>query len=135
MLCKQCSIKNASKNKIRYQCARKKTHLQTKIRENIKSRMRIAISGKLFKSKSIVIYLGCSLPQYMEFLESLFYNKTDITMSWDNYGEWHIDHIVPISTFSADDLHKAFHYTNTQPMWKEEHVRKTAEENRSKMLT
>ena len=50
-------------------------------------------------------------------------------MGWHNMGEWHIDHIVPVSSFtitSADDadFKACWALTNLRPMW--------ADENRSK---
>ena len=42
-------------------------------------------------------------------------------MTWDNYGEWQIDHIIPISTSKTnEDIIKLNHYTNLQPLWKNE---------------
>lgn len=41
-------------------------------------------------------------------------------MSWDNYGEWHVDHIKPCALFNlllADEQEACFHYTNLQPLW------------------
>ena len=39
---------------------------------------------------------------------------------WDNYGEWHIDHIKPCAKFDLtklEDQKKCFNYTNLQPLW------------------
>jgi len=41
-------------------------------------------------------------------------------ISWENQGEWHIDHIKPCVSFDLDleeERDKCFHYTNLQPMW------------------
>lgn len=50
-------------------------------------------------------------------------------MTWDNYGEWHIDHIIPISVFNFekpedDDFKKCWGLKNLQPLWKIENIKK-----------
>jgi hypothetical protein len=48
-------------------------------------------------------------------------------MSWSNYGEWHIDHIIPLSSGkNRDEWIKLNHYSNLQPLWAEENMRKKA---------
>lgn len=49
-------------------------------------------------------------------------------MSWDNYGmyTWHLDHIIPISTATTmEELERLSHYTNIQPLWREENIEKS----------
>ena len=43
--------------------------------------------------------IGCSI----EFLKEYIANKFTEGMSWDNYGEWHLDHIRPCSSFDLSD--------------------------------
>lgn len=47
-------------------------------------------------------------------------------MSWKNFGDWHIDHIIPIKyqNPTLDDVIDRLHYTNTQPLWKHENLAK-----------
>ena len=46
-------------------------------------------------------------------------------MSFDNYGKWHLDHIYPVSLANTEEeIIKLNHYTNFQPLWAEENIRK-----------
>jgi hypothetical protein len=67
-------------------------------------------------------YIGCT-PQFLkEYLETKFVSG----MSWDNHGEWHIDHIIPLSSAkNENDVYMLCHYTNLQPLWAEENLRKS----------
>ena len=50
-------------------------------------------------------------------------------MSWDNHGEWHIDHVLPIARFDlVDPAHRAvcFAWTNLSPLWKPDNIRKSS---------
>lgn len=41
-------------------------------------------------------------------------------MSWDNYGEWEIDHIIPCDSFDLtkeEEQKRCFHFSNLQPLW------------------
>lgn len=55
-------------------------------------------------------------------IESLFKDG----MSWDNHGEWHIDHIIPVSKFDPNTpLHIINSLSNLQPMWANENLSKS----------
>ena len=68
--------------------------------------------------------VGCP-PEYLkEHLETQFVDG----MSWNNYGRygWHIDHIIPLSSAKTEDeLYKLCHYTNLQPLWAEDNLKKS----------
>jgi hypothetical protein len=65
--------------------------------------------------------LGCSFEDFKQHIESQF---TD-GMDWDNRSEWHLDHIYPVS-LATDETHliKLNHYTNFQPLWAIDNIKK-----------
>jgi len=93
-----------------------------KLRHNLRNRLRCALKNNQ-KTGSAVRDLGCSIAEFKIYLES----KWQEGMSWDNYGEWHIDHIKPLSKFNLEnkeELKRACHYTNLQPLWAEDNLEK-----------
>ena len=123
------------KHKIRiykrnYQRKRKKEDINYRLAFNLRARISMAIKNN-YKSGSAVDDLGCSIEFLKQHLESKFYQnqKTGEDMTWDNYGKWQIDHIVPLASFvltNREQFVKACHYTNLQPLWKEDHFNKTS---------
>ncbi len=79
-------------------------------------------SGNDFKKTTKTNYiLGCSIDEFKSHIESLF--KDD--MKFENHGEWHLDHIIPLSTAKTeDDVIKLNHYTNFQPLWAKDNLSK-----------
>lgn len=54
-------------------------------------------------------------------------------MSWDNYGEWHVDHIRPLSGFDFTSMEceafkEAWSLANLQPLWAIENLEKAAKQ-------
>jgi len=63
------------------------------------------------KTKDLLGYSPLQLKQHLEYL------FTD-SMDWDNYGEWHIDHIKPIVTFNHNTLPSIVNdLSNLRPLW------------------
>ena len=57
-------------------------------------------------------------------------NQFQPGMTWDNYGEWHVDHIVPtahfdITSVDCDELKKCWALSNLQPLWAADNIRKS----------
>jgi hypothetical protein len=95
-----------------------------RIENQIRCRTAIAIKGgpKIGKYEK---YIGCTTEELKQYLE----NKFLPGMTWQNWGRygWHIDHIIPISSFdlsNENDFLKAFHFTNLQPLWASDNLSK-----------
>lgn len=88
---------------------------------NLRSRSRKAFLG-FYKDKTTQKILGCSLNELHKHIVSKFQEG----MTIDNYGEWHLDHIIPLSSArNKEELEKLFHYTNLQPLWAIDNLRKS----------
>jgi hypothetical protein len=92
--------------------------LSRKIAHHLRTRIRRAV-----KTGSALKNLGCTIDELRRHLESKFSEG----MTWDNYGEWQIDHIYPLSKLNLEDpeqFKKACHYSNLQPLWRADNIRK-----------
>lgn len=109
----------------KYTSTRRKTDIGFNLSILLRQRLSKAIK-KGWKSGSSVADLGCTTEELKIHLESKFLPG----MSWDNHGKegWHIDHILPLASFDLTDLEQlrvAVHYSNLQPLWAEDNIRKS----------
>lgn len=98
--------------------------LQYRLKNVLYLRVWNALRGSI-RSGSAVRDLGCSIKHLKKHLEGQFQDG----MTWENYGfnGWHIDHIVPLAFFdlsNKEQFLKACHYTNLQPLWAIENIKK-----------
>lgn len=106
-----------------YKKNRWKNDLDFRLKENLRGRLYKALIGHS-KSKSTSDLVGCSIQSLKKHLESQFTEG----MSWENYGEWHVDHIKPCSLFDMSDAaqqRECFNYNNLQPLWAEDNLKKS----------
>lgn len=96
---------------------RLKTDLEFKLRYTLRNRIRRALKNQFStKASKTINLLGCSIEECRKYLESKFQDG----MTWDNYGKWEIDHIIPCIAFDLTNIEeqkKCFNYTNLQPLW------------------
>jgi hypothetical protein len=127
---KEWREKNIDKHrekKRNYQKRKRHTDPIYKLISNFRTAIYIVLKeNKLDKYSNYFNMVGYSAEQLKEHLEKRF--KDD--MSWENYGEWHIDHIKPISSFvfeSVDDkeFKECWSLNNLQPMWGVENIKKS----------
>lgn len=91
---------------------------------NLMTRVRRRINHMLkgtSKSMASEQMLGCNWLDFRYHIESQFCDG----MSWENMGEWQVDHIIPLaSAKSIGEVIKLSHYTNLQPLWALDNARK-----------
>lgn len=123
---KEWEKKEGNKEKRRlYINNKRKTDCNFRLAEALRSRIRRAIKRNSKTDKSLEL-LGCTPEFFISYLESKFLPG----MSWENYGinGWHMDHIIPCNSFDLSDPEQqkiCFHYTNLQPLWAEDNIRKS----------
>jgi hypothetical protein len=125
--------KNREKAKAR---ARAKAALKPKrqvkykdpIQRGLANRMRCRMwqALKQGKGRSLESVLGYSIEMLKQHIERQFAKG----MSWDNWSDWHIDHIVPVTAFhfsSYDDpeFRACWALTNLRPLWEEQNRKKS----------
>jgi len=105
---------------------KRKTDSNYQISDNLRSRLRKALKDQdVIKTQRTFDLIDCSIDFLKDWLELKFKEG----MTWENYGEWHIDHIKPCSKFNLSDEEeqkKCFNYKNLQPLWASENTSKGA---------
>jgi len=128
---KEWYYKNKEKVRARqriYERIRRNT-LHFKIKDNMRRRIRTALkkdNGK--KTKGTMKLVGCTVEQLKQHIEKQFKPG----MSWEQRDSFHIDHIIPCASFDLTKLSeqkKCFHYTNLQPLYPIENIKKGAKLN------
>ncbi len=80
-----------------------------------------ACKGSYYKKKHTQEILQCSLEFFIQYIQDQFTEG----MTLENYGEWHLDHIIPIaSAKTEEDIIRLNHYTNFQPLWAKDNLSK-----------
>jgi hypothetical protein len=107
--------KQVIRNKKRY-----KTNYLYRVIHNLRIRTKEYLKQHRSSSKFFDT-IGCKPNFLREHLEKQFKDG----MTWDNYGSWHIDHIIPLSSAkNIEEITKLCHYTNLQPLWASENLSK-----------
>ena len=111
------------KYKRKYRYNREQTDILYKLKRRLRNRLYYALKKTSWKKDThFSEYIGCSLEDLKNSLEIQFEDG----MTWDNYGEWEIDHIIPLSSAKTpEELYKLCHHTNLQPLWAEDNRKKS----------
>lgn len=116
--------KDNNPDKVKESKLKYKQSIKSKITESVRRRIKKYLTIKnISKNNKTFDIVGCSPQDLMLHLE----NQFKVGMSWNNYGlyGWHIDHKIPLSSANTKEkLFKLCHYTNLQPLWSIDNLRK-----------
>jgi hypothetical protein len=116
--------KTYNETKKMYEREKRRSDPQFRMKKILRTRIWNAVTSQYTKkAKKTSKLLGCSWECLKEHLEKQFVEG----MTWENMGDWHIDHIIPCASFDLTNLEKqeiCFHYTNLQPLWAEDNLSK-----------
>lgn len=106
---------------------RKQEDIGYSILKVLRTRVGSAVKRKGKKCNKTMYLVGCDMPFLLKYIEEKFSDG----MTWNNYGKkgWHVDHIIPCAKFdmtNIEDQKKCFHYTNLQPLWWIDNLKKGA---------
>jgi len=98
-----------------------------KMRNTLRSRIWTVLKRKnTTKLVSTLTLLGVdSVETVIKHIEKQFKNG----MTWNNHGEWHLDHIKPCASFDLTcpvQQLACFNYNNLQPLWASDNMSKGA---------
>ena len=120
---KKCSVCSTIKPSERFRHNRLKC--KDCERDDPKDKFNRVIRSRIYnslknKTSHTIEYLGCSYVEYHAWIFDHNYNL-------DNRSDWHIDHVIPLSTFNLDDPAQqllAFNWRNTTPLSCKENLTK-----------
>jgi hypothetical protein len=101
------------------------TDPRVRIRHAVSNTFARIAAGKIARTEEL---LGCTLEEAKDHIESQFVDG----MSWNNYGEWHIDHVRPVASIDPnceEDLKFVCNIHNLQPLWAKDNICKGANYN------
>jgi hypothetical protein len=115
--------KDAVMQKI-YTCVKNRKNADPlfKLKCNLRTRLSKHLSKKnIRKNKKTEELIGINYNKLKAHIEKQFSEG----MNWSNYGEWHIDHIIPLcSASNEEEVYNLFNYKNLQPLWAMDNIKK-----------
>jgi len=91
-----------------------------RMRRRLRERIREYMKGKTNSKKTKEI-IGLEYNEFRTYISDKFKKG----MNWENYGDWHLDHIIPLCKAKNDEEFLLLnHHTNLQPLWAEENLKK-----------
>tara|TARA_R110000796_G_scaffold160981_1_gene277724 strand:- start:9 stop:629 length:621 start_codon:yes stop_codon:yes gene_type:complete len=116
-----------NKKTLEYQKVKRLKDPLYKMKGNLRTRTSTAFRNKGYnKNSKTQKMLGVSWEVCKAHIQRQFTKG----MTWDNSAEWHIDHIIPLTSANTEEeLKKLCHYSNLQPLWAIDNLMKSAKIN------
>jgi hypothetical protein len=103
---------------------RKEKDIMYRLAKTLRARLNNFLKATGYKKiGSAIKDIGCT----SDFLKNYLESKFQPGMTWENWSSngWHVDHIVPLSSAKTpEDMIKLCHYTNLQPLWAADNLKK-----------
>ena len=120
---KELYIKNKE-----YYTSYRRERMRRDPRFKLRARFSTLISQSIKKrtGNSCFEHLSYSIDGLIQHLENHFVDG----MSWDNYGDWHIDHVypqsrLPYNTYDDANFEKCWALKNLRPLWAADNIKKS----------
>lgn len=112
-----------NKKKLRHCYHRRQRDLTYRLNHTLSTRIYSVLKGKLGRRTKEI--LGYTTQELIAHIEKQF----TFGMTWDNYGEWHLDHIKPLASFifsgpEDPEVRRAWGLPNLRPLWAIENRKK-----------
>jgi hypothetical protein len=119
---KRSQTEDYKKYQVQYQIKLNKKKYNEDIEFKLRKRLSNLINKYLKKNgQTTNEIIGCTNIEFKSYIESKFLDG----MTFENYGEWQLDHHIPQSSAkNVEELYKLNYYTNFKPMWKLDNLRK-----------
>lgn len=95
-----------------------------RLKRRIMSRIWSAMKRQNVNGSGTFAVVGCTPDELRQHIEKQFQPG----MTFDNYGEWHVDHMRPCASFDLNDpaqFTECFNWRNLQPLWAADNLRKS----------
>lgn len=120
---KKYRLNNPDKIKEKYK--KQSLDINRRVRNSLNHRISESLKSmnnkKTNKTKQ---YIGCEISFFRTWIQYQFQQN----MSWNNYGEWHLDHVKPCSSYNLNnnnDVLECFNWKNYQPLWSKDNLIKS----------
>jgi hypothetical protein len=112
-----------NRDRLRERARERRKDPKRKLAHSISNLIRLSLSNNGYSKRTKTYQiLGCTFDEFKRHIERQFLKG----MTWENRGDWHLDHITPIASANSEEEILALnHYTNLRPFWAKDNIAKS----------